>query len=199
MHTPREIHLQAAYKVLHYLKSTHGKGIIFKRNGRIDLEAYTDEDWAGSLVDRRSTSGYCTFLGGNLITWRSKKQPVVFRSIVEAEFRAMAQGICELLRIQIVLRDLGIKWEGTTKLYCQHKSAINIAHNPDQHDRTKHVEIDRHFIKEKLESGLICIPHIPTSKQLIDVLMKELPSTSFDNITKKWEWKIFVHQLEEKC
>ena len=87
MHDPREPHLQAAYKVLHYLKGNPGKGILFKKNDTLALEAYTDADYAGSIVDRRSTTGYCTFLGGNLITWRSKKQNVVARSSAKLEFR----------------------------------------------------------------------------------------------------------------
>ena len=90
MHDPREPHLQTAYKVLHYLKGNPGKGILFKKNDTLALEAYTDADYAGSIVDRRSTTGYCTFLGGNLITWRSKKQNVVARSSAKLEFRAIA-------------------------------------------------------------------------------------------------------------
>ncbi|RVX19841.1 Retrovirus-related Pol polyprotein from transposon RE1 [Vitis vinifera] len=97
------------------LKGNPGKGILFKKNNTLALEAYTDADYVGSLVDRRSTTGYCTFLGD----------------------------------------DLRIKWDGPMKLYCDNKSAINIAHNPIQHDRTKHIEIDRHFIKEKLEEGVV--------------------------------------------
>jgi hypothetical protein len=74
MHNPREVHLLAADRILQYLKGTPGRGILFKRNGNATLEAYTDADYAGSVIDRRSTTGYCTFLGGNLVTWRSKKQ-----------------------------------------------------------------------------------------------------------------------------
>ncbi|RVW40284.1 Retrovirus-related Pol polyprotein from transposon RE1 [Vitis vinifera] len=129
MHDPREPHLQAAYKVLHYLKNNPGKGILFKKNNTLALEAYTDADYAGSLVDRRSTTGYFTFLGGNLVTWRSKKQNVVARSSAESEFRIIAQGLCELLWLKIILDDLRIKWDGPMKLYCDNKSAINIAHN----------------------------------------------------------------------
>lgn len=185
MHSPKEIHLAAVYRILRYLKSTPGKGILFRKNEKMELEAYTDADWAGSVIDRRSTSGYCIFLGGNLVTWRSKKQSVVARSSAEAEFRAMAHGICELLWLKIILTDLGIKWEGTMKLYCDNKSAINIAHNPVQHDRTKHVEVDRHFIKEKLDSGLICTPYVSTEGQLADILTKGLASHSFQTITSK--------------
>ena len=97
MHDPREPHLQAAYRVLHYLKGNPGKGILFKKNNTLALEAYTDVDYAGSLVDRRSITRYCTFLGENLVTWRSKKQNMVARSSTESEFRVIAQGLCELL------------------------------------------------------------------------------------------------------
>ena len=95
--------------MLHYLKANPGKGILFKKNNTFALEAYTDTDYAGFLVDRRSTTGYCTFLGGNLVTWRSKKQNVVARSSAESEFRHIAQGLCELLWLKIILDDLRIK------------------------------------------------------------------------------------------
>lgn len=149
------------------------------------MAAYTDADYAGSIVDRRFTSSYCTFIGGNLVTWRSKKQNVVARSSAEAEFRAMAQGVCELLWLKIILGDLKIQWEGPMKLHCDNKSAISIAHNPVQHDRTKHIEVDRHLIKEKLDNGLICTPYVPTDRQLADILTKGLSSKVFDMFVSK--------------
>ena len=130
MHDPREPHLQAAYRVLHYLKGNPGKGILFKKNNTLALKAYTDANYTGSLVDRRSTKGYCTFFGGNLVTWRNKKQNVVARLIAKSKFRVIAQGLCELLWLKIILDDLRIKWDGPMKLYCDNKSTINIAHNP---------------------------------------------------------------------
>ncbi|KAK2981314.1 hypothetical protein RJ640_007015 [Escallonia rubra] len=102
---------------------------------------------------RKSTSGYCTFVWGNLVTWRSKKQSVVARSSAEAEYRAMAHGICEMMWLKRVLEELRRPVTMPMKLYCDNKATINIANNPVQHDRTKHVEIDRHFIKEKIEAG----------------------------------------------
>lgn len=145
----------------------------------MSLEVYTDSDYVGSVSDRRSTSGYCAFLGGNLVTWKSKKQPVVARSSAEAEFCAIALGVCELLWLEIILKDLKFSVEKPMKLYCDNKSAINIAHNPVQHECTKHMDVDRHFIKEKLDSGLICTPCVSTERQLADVLTKGLASHTF--------------------
>ena len=137
------------------------------------------------MTDRRSTSGYCAFVGGNLVTWRSKKQGVVARSSAEAEFRVAALGICEVLWIKRLLEDLKISVPQPLKLYCDNKSAIAIAHNPILHDTTKHVEIDKHFIKEKLENGLICMPYLPTTEQVADCLTKGLPKTQFDKLICK--------------
>ncbi|RVX16317.1 Retrovirus-related Pol polyprotein from transposon RE1 [Vitis vinifera] len=148
MHDPREPHIQATYRVLHYLKSNPGKGILFKKNNTLALKAYTDANYKGSLVDRRSTKGYCTFL-------------------------------------EIILDDLRIKWDGPMKLYCDNKSTINIVHNPVQHDRTKHIEIDRHFIKEKLEEGVVCMSYVPSEHQLTNILTKGLNSSMFHNLVFK--------------
>ena len=151
------------------------KGLIFANNGHLEVEVYKDANWVRSITDRRSTSGYCTFVGGNLLTWRSKKQSVIARSSAEAEFKATALGICEVIWIKRLLEDLKIHVPSPLKLYCDNKSAIAIAHNPILHDRTKHVEIDKHFIKEKLDSGLVCMAYLPTTEQAADILTKGLP------------------------
>lgn len=185
MHNPKEVHLQAVYRILQYFKGSLGMGILFRNGTDLFLEVYTDADYVGSIVDRRSTSGYRTFLGGNLVSWRSKKQPMVVRYSAEAEFRTMTQGICELWCLKIIFEGLQIKWEGTKRLYYDNKSDINIVHNPVQYDWTKHVEVDRHFIKEKLESGLICTPFASSDRQLADVFIKGLTSTTFQAIIGK--------------
>ena len=110
---------------------------------------------------------------------------MVARYSVELEFRAIAQGLCELLWLKIILDDLRIKWDGPMKLYCDNKSAINIAHNPIQHDRTKHIEIDRHFIKEKLEERVVCMSYVPSEHQLVDILTKGLNSSMFHDLVLK--------------
>jgi len=185
MHDPRERHLQAVDKIIQYLKASPGKGLLLKKGENLSMKVYTDADYAGLIVDRRSTTGYCMFLGGNLVTWRSKKQNVVARSTAEAEFRAMAQGVCELLWMKIILDDLKIKYEAPMGLACDNKPAISIAHNPVQHDQTKHIEIDRHFIKEKLDDGLIATEYIPSRLQLANMFTKGLPTKQFEDLTCK--------------
>lgn len=159
--------------------------MLFAPNGHLEVQGYVDSDWAGSVDDRRSISGYCTFVGGNLVTWRSKKQNVVARSSAEAEYRAMALGVSELLWTRSLLGELGFLPTGPMKLFCDNKAAICIAHDPVQHDRTKHIEIDRHFIKEKISGGILCIPYVKTGDQLADVLTKSLSSRDFVPIIDK--------------
>ena len=95
--------MDAVYRVLRYLKSSPGKGLFFGRNNDYKISGYTDADWARDQTDRKSTSGYFMFVGKNLVTWRSKKQKVVARSIAKAEFRGMAHGVCELLWIKRIV------------------------------------------------------------------------------------------------
>ena len=109
MHNPNEEHLKVALRIVKYLKNSPEMGLFFAKVETMEVEIYTDADWASSSLDRRSISGFCSFLGGNLITWRSKKQSVVVRSSAEAEFRAMALGICEGMWIKSILEDLKIR------------------------------------------------------------------------------------------
>ena len=107
MHNPMEEHHDAIYQILRYLKKNPGRGLMFKKGGEdLTIEAYNDADWAGSKTDRRSTSGWYTFVGENLVTWRSKKQSVVARSSAKAEYRAITLGICELLWLKRLLGEL---------------------------------------------------------------------------------------------
>ncbi|BBG92858.1 BURP domain-containing protein [Prunus dulcis] len=150
----------AVDQILRYLKSTLEKGLMFSKNGDLEVVGHTDADWAGSIIDRRYTSGYFTFVGGNLVTWRSKKQNVVSRSSAEAEYRGMAHGVYELLWIRRLLIELGFKPKKPMELHCDNKSAIDITHNPIQHDRTKHVE------KKISKGGKLSTPHLGQVKDL---------------------------------
>ncbi|BBG94371.1 ABC-2 type transporter family protein [Prunus dulcis] len=181
MHSPSEDHMNAVLRILRYLKSAPGKGLMFSKHGHLNIDGYSDADWAGNVTDRKSTSGYFTFVGGNLVTWRSKKQNVVALSSAEAEFRGMTKGICELLWLRKLLTELGYKPTSTMNLFCDNKAAIAIAQNPVQHDRTKHVEVDRHFIKQKLEAKVFQFPFVKSEDQLADILTKAISSKAFHN------------------
>jgi hypothetical protein len=185
MHQPSKDHMEAVIRILRYLKSSPGKGLMFSKNNHLRVNGYTDADWAGNTTDRRSTSGYFMFVGGNLVTWRSKKQKVVALSSAEAEFRGMAKGLCELLWIKRLLTEIGFAPTSEMDLFCDNKAAIAIAHNPIQHDRTKHVEIDRHFIKENLEAKIIRFPFVKSEDQLVDILTKAVSSKDFYNSLDK--------------
>nr|CAN70115.1 hypothetical protein VITISV_020105 [Vitis vinifera] len=185
MNNPTKKHMTAVIRILRYLKMTPGKGLFFQRTTKKEIEIFSDADWAGSVTDRRSTSGYCSFVWGNLVTWRSKKQSVVARSSAEAEFRAMAQGICEGIWLNRLLEELRVPLKHPMVLYCDNQAAISIAKNPVHHDRTKHVEIDRHFIKEKIEEGVFKVSYTPTNCQTADILTKALTRVNFEDLTEK--------------
>nr|CAN66039.1 hypothetical protein VITISV_035755 [Vitis vinifera] len=171
MHSPSKEHMNVVIHILRYLKSSPGKGILFTKGDNLDINGYTDADWAGSIQDRCSTSWYFTF-------------KVVARSNAEAEYKGMAKAICELLWIRNLVKDLHIKQVSPMKLYCDNKAACDIAHNPVQHDRTKYVEVGRHFIKEKLESKLIEVPHVRSQDQLADVLTKAMSNQAMSEMLK---------------
>ena len=130
MHCPSEDHMDAVIQILCYLKSSPRKGLMFSKNNHLDIENYTDADWPGNISDRTSTSGYFTFIGGNLVIWRSKKQKLVALSSAEAEFRGMVKGICELLWLKRLLTEIGFAPSSEMDLFCDNKAAIDIAHNP---------------------------------------------------------------------
>jgi Reverse transcriptase (RNA-dependent DNA polymerase) len=185
MHNPSKEHMEAVTRILRYLKGAPGRGLFFRKHGHLDISCFTDADWAGSITDRRSTSGYFSFVGGNLVTWRSKKQVVVALSSAEAEFRGIAKGVCELLWLKKLMNELDFESGEPMVLFCDNKAAIDMSHNPVQHDRTKHVEIDRHFIKEKIESKTIKIPYVRSEEQLADILTKAVSSKDFTTILDK--------------
>ena len=142
--------------------------------------AYTDTDWAGDRDDKKFTFWYFTLVEGNLVTRKSKKQKVVALSSAEAEFRDIVKGITEIIWIRKLLCELHFPQKKACKLFCDNKAAISISENPVQHDRNKHVEIDRHFMKEKLEKKIISLPFVRSKDQLADILTKAIISEAFD-------------------
>ncbi|KAM1013289.1 hypothetical protein ACFX2C_043432 [Malus domestica] len=184
MHSPRTVHLQAVKRILRYLKGTLHFGLWLTKGPQY-LTAWSDADWAGCPVDRRSTSGYCVFLGPNLISWSAKKQCIVARSSTEAEYRSLAHTAAELSWVCQVLQDLSFPLLKTPAIFCDNKSAIALAFNPVFHARTKHVEIDYHYIREKVLCGKVSVHHVASLLQIADIFTKSLPSDRFAELASK--------------
>ncbi|RVX21434.1 Retrovirus-related Pol polyprotein from transposon RE1 [Vitis vinifera] len=151
MNNPTKEHLDVVYRILQYLKRAPREGLFFKKNPNREIMIYPDADWVGSPIDCRSTSGYCSYVWSNLVTWQSKKQTVLARSSTEAKFRALANGICEGMWIMRLLEELKFSIDSPMRIFCDNQAAIRIAKKPAHHDKTKHVEIDCHFTKEKID------------------------------------------------
>jgi hypothetical protein len=179
MHDPREPHLGAMKRILRYLQDTLDLGLHLHRTTPADLIVYTDADWAGCPDTRKSTSGYAVFLGDNLISWSSKHQPTVSRSSAEAEYRAVANGVAEACWLCQLLQELLHPLRHATVVYCDNVSAVYLSSNPVQHQRTKHVEIDLHFVRERVALGEVRVLHVPTTSQYADIFTKGLPTSVF--------------------
>ncbi|KAM2731468.1 hypothetical protein EV2_035124 [Malus domestica] len=184
MHAPREQHLQAAKRVLRFLKGSISHGVWFTK-GPVHLSAYSDADWAGCTIDRRSTTGYCVFLGSNLISWSAKKQSTVARSSTEAEYRSLAHTAAEITWVCKILKDLHYPLSTFPTLWCDNISAISLASNPVFHARTKHVEIDYHYIRELVLAQLLKVKFICSEDQLADLHTKSLSKTRFNYLCSK--------------
>jgi hypothetical protein len=146
MHDPRDQQLTLVKRVLRYVKGTLHHGLQLTPSDTDHLVAYTDADWAGCPDTRRSTSGYCVFLCDNLVSWSSKRQHTVSRFSAEAEYRAIANAVAEASWLRRLLQELHRPLPTETVLICDNVSAVYMSTNPVQHQRTKHIEIDLHFV-----------------------------------------------------
>ncbi|GKA61107.1 ribonuclease H-like domain-containing protein [Tanacetum coccineum] len=156
MHDPREPHFSALKRILRYIRGTMPYGLQLFSSTTSSLVAYSDADWAGCPTTRRSTSGYCVFLGNNLLSWSSKRQVTLSRSSAEAEYRGVANAVAETC------------------------CAVYLSSNPVQHQRTKHIEIDIHFVRDLVAAGHIRVLHVPSRYQYADIFTKGLPTVLFD-------------------
>lgn len=148
--------------------------------GPVDkLTAYSDADWAGCPDSRRSTSGFCVYLGDTLVSWSSKRQTTVSRSSAEAEYRAVAHVVAECCWLRQLLQELHIHLPSATVVFCDNVSAVYMTTNPVHHKQTKHIEIDIHFVREKVALGEIRVLHVPSSHQFADIMTKGLPTALF--------------------
>jgi transposase InsO family protein len=178
LHHPTTAHWTAAKRVLRFLKNTSNHGLVFTKSP-LHLHAFCDSDWAGSPDDRRSTSGFAVFLGNCLISWSAKKQPVVSRSSTEAEYRSLAIVTAKLYWLRMLFCELLIPLRAAPVIWCDNVSALALATNPVYHARTKHIEVDYHFVREKVLNKDVSLAFISTDDQLADVFTKGLSVARF--------------------
>jgi len=185
MQTPREPHLKAAYHVLRYLKQDPSLGIFISNTPALSVKAFCDSDWAACLDSRKSVSGYLVLIGDSPISWKSNKQAIVSLSSAEAEYRDVRQVVGELVWLERLLDELSVKCPLPIQVFCDSQEAVHIAKNPVFHERTKHIEIDCHFVRDKLQEGLISLHHIPTESQLADIFTKALTGVKHTTLLHK--------------
>ncbi|GJY54449.1 ribonuclease H-like domain-containing protein [Tanacetum coccineum] len=179
MHDPRDPHFTTLKRILRYVRGTIDHGLQLHVSSTAQLTAYTDVDWVGCPVTRRSTSGYCVFLGDNLLSWSAKRQVTLSRSSAEAEYRGVANVVAETVWLRNLLLELHAPLSTTTIVYCDNVSAVYLSTNPVQHQRTKHIEIDIHFVRDYVASGQVRVLHVPSRYQYADIFTKGLPSALF--------------------
>jgi hypothetical protein len=175
---PKECHLTAVKRILRYLVHTPNLGLWYPKGSKFNLLGYSDSDYAGCKVDRKSTMETCQFLGRSLVSWSSKKQNCVALSTVEAEYVAVGACCAQLLWMKQTLKDFGCQYS-KIPLLCDNESAIKLANNPVSHSRTKHIDIRHHFLRDHELKEDIEIRHVSTEKQLADIFTKPLDESRF--------------------
>ncbi|KAL5716460.1 hypothetical protein ACHQM5_018147 [Ranunculus cassubicifolius] len=190
LHCPRTSHNQAVKRILRYLKGTVTHGIHITK-GPSQIEAFCDADWAGSPDDRRSTTGFCIYYG---TSWSAKKQPTVARSSTKAEYRALATTSAELSWLYQLFRDMKITLFKCPTIWIDNISAMALANNPIYHARTKHIEVDYHYVRELVTRKLLQLKYIHTKDQVADIFTKPLSSQRFSQL--KFKLSVSQPQLE---
>jgi histone deacetylase 1/2 len=174
LHAPRDCHWTAVKRILRYVRHTAFFGLRLRSSSSGLLSAFSDADWAGNPDDRRSTGGYAVFFGPNLIAWTSRKQATVSRSSTEAEYKAVGDATAELIWVQCLLRELRVPQTQSPVLWCDNIGATYLSSNPVFHARTKHIEVDYHFVRERVAQKLLRIRFISSKDQLADIFTKPL-------------------------
>ncbi|KAK6162342.1 hypothetical protein DH2020_002183 [Rehmannia glutinosa] len=179
MQHPLDTHWKTVKRVLRYLAATPTFGLFIMKTPTLQITGYSDSDWATNIDDRKFITGFCVYLGDNLVSWCSKKQEAVSRSNTEAEYKSLAHCATEVMWLRNLLTKLHIPIVKTPIIWTDNIGAEVLASNPIFYSRIKYVELDVHFIREKVSQGLITVQHVPSIDQTADVLTKPLSKQSF--------------------
>jgi histone deacetylase 1/2 len=180
LHAPTTSHWSAVKRILRYIRGTLKVGLTFRRSSSLLLSAFSDADWAGCPDDRKSTGGFAVFVGPNLISWSARKQATVSRSSTEVEYKAIADATTELIWVEALLKELGIRLRQRPCIWCDNLGATYLSANPVFHARTKHIEIDFHFVRERVANKMLDVRFISSKDQLADGFTKALPVKLLD-------------------
>jgi hypothetical protein len=178
---PKEVHLKVVKKIMRYLVYTPKFGLWYPKGSTFDLIGYSDADYAGYKIYRKSTSGTCQFLGRSLVSWASKKHTSVALSTTEVKYIAAGHCCVQLLWMRQTLRDYSYKLS-KVPLLCDNESAIRMADNPVEHSRTKHIDIRYHFLRDHQQKEGIEIAYVNTHNQLADIFTKPLDEKTFSKL-----------------
>ncbi|XP_019099586.1 PREDICTED: uncharacterized protein LOC109132433 [Camelina sativa] len=185
MHAPTVADFSLLKRIIRYIKGTVDFGISFSKNADFTLRAYSDSDYAGCQTTSRSTGGFCTFLGNNLISWSAKRQNSVSRSSTEAEYRCLSDTAAEVNWIKDMLDNIGMPLTHAPELYCDNLSAVYLSANPTLHKKTKHFKVHYHYVREQVADGSMIVYHVPATHQLADIFTKSLPLQVFNDLRYK--------------
>ncbi|OIT18727.1 retrovirus-related pol polyprotein from transposon tnt 1-94, partial [Nicotiana attenuata] len=199
MHCPMDSHWIAVKRILRYVKSTAPHGLFLSHGSSTLLHGYSNSDWGGDTDDRKSTTGFTIFLGSHLISWASRKQKSVSRSSTEAEYRALAAATSEITWIELLLREIGCFTSSIPILWCDNLSATYLTANPIFHSRTKHMEINFYFVRDKVRAKSLSVRYVSSQDQVADALTKPLSKVRFLDLKSKLTVVPHPAQLEGVC
>ena len=177
---PDKSHVNAVKRILAYVKGTAHYGISYGTTNDSVLKSFCDADYAGDTDTRRSTTGYVLILNGGPVAWGSRRQNCVSLSTTEAEYVAACENTKQIAWFREILKDIGIIQNNATPLFCDNQGAIHLSKNPENHKRTKHIDVQYHYVRKCQAEGIISIQYIPTTKQMADIFTKALPRTTFE-------------------
>jgi hypothetical protein len=189
----------AAKRIMRYMRATTDYGLQYtadsdSMSSDVTVSAYCDADWGGDLDDRKSTTGFCVFINGNIVSWATKKQPTVALSSAEAELMAIVEVVKEVMWYLHVLTEMKRKVRKPIIINVDNQSSMKISENDTEHDRSKHIDIKHHFVREQIKSGIIKLQWVSTTEQLADIFTKPLGTLPFTTLRDRLMKRVKVNE-----